>query len=522
MLLDDETRKNVEISISYARSADAFRYLRCDPGTLKPSEIPHSPIILGVPEELRHLIRVVFRSIYALEDREAQKKRAASQHLCDLLFDLWLHFDTYNAGESTDVLSCLHILGDAVTEAIFVAGKDRRWEAEGGTQSKPGGNRWQVFPPYISPVCAPAALSAIRYHPRRLYRKALVQVRLALAEAPESVPTAASIQILVLTRFAMEVLPLLKPAQDIICDLVSILRTIANRNDGAYWTTGVALVLAAFWESARDEKPIVWALQAGFLPLALGMPETGQKAAILGAILKSAYHVRVLRALSSDGPITAISPSRLGENPFMSADAWLECRVKLLNDAYRDVCDNVQCPSRTLHGPVHIRRCPCFNASYCSEDCQRAHWALHKEDCGKGAEGTGHLGFTQGNLKPLDAHFVAIWTRWYALTHSPTICHSLRRVRSRLPRSRISRIYVVTVFLSRLPTQFTVAYNTNAPSCPEDTVVVMACMAGPGRSGPIDLRVVSSSVTFLEEYAASLVKGGYRVADWQPIIEKTD
>ncbi|KAI4525536.1 hypothetical protein K525DRAFT_191275, partial [Schizophyllum commune Loenen D] len=395
MLLDDETRKNVEISISYARSADAFRYLRCDPGMLKPSEIPHSPIIIGVPEELRHLIRVftvqrdvegigedinrslqlvwptlvpwldflhpkhrirnarpsliplpdlcsVFRSIYALEDREAQKKRAASQHLCDLLFDLWLHFDTYNAGESTDVLSCLHILGDAVTEAIFVGGKDRRWEAEGGTQSKPGGNRWQVFPPYISPVCAPAALSAVRYHPRRLYRKALVQVRLALAEAPESVPTAASIQILVLTRFAMEVLPLLKPAQDIICDLVSILRTIANRNHGAYWTTGVALVLAAFWESARDEKPIVWALQAGFLPLALGMPETGQKAAILGAILKSAYHVRVLRALSSDGPITAISPSRLGEHPFTSADAWLECRVKLMNDAYRDVCDNVQ------------------------------------------------------------------------------------------------------------------------------------------------------------------------------------
>lgn len=128
----------------------------------------------------------------------------------------------------------------------------------------------------------------------------------------------------------------------------------------------------------------------------------------------------------------------------------------------------------------------------------------------------------QGNLKPLDAHFVAIWTRWYALTHSPTICHSLRRVRSRLPRSRISRIYVVTVFLSRLPTQFTVSYNTNAPSCPEDTVVVMACMAGPGRSGPIDLRVVSSSVTFLEEYAASLVKGGYRVADWRPIIEKMD
>ncbi|KAI5896685.1 uncharacterized protein SCHCODRAFT_02491818, partial [Schizophyllum commune H4-8] len=409
MLLDDESRKDVNISRRYARSLDAFKYLRCDPSTLNPSEIPHSPIITGVPEDLRHLITIftvqrdvegigkdidkciqlvwptlvpwldflhpkhrirnarpsmipltdlcsVFGSIYALEDSAAQKKRAESQNLCDLLFDLWLHFDTYHVGESTDVLYCLHMLGDAVTEAMFVAGKDRRWEAEGGTRSEQE-SICQVSPPYISPVCAPAALSAVRYHPRRLYRKALVQIRLALAEAPESVPTAASIQILALTRLAMEVIPLLKPAHDIICDLVSILRTIASRDDGAYWTTGVALIVATIWVSARDERPIVWALRAGFLPLALGMPETGQKATILEAILGNAYHVRVLRALSLDGQIPAIFPSRPGDNPFTSSDAWLECRVKLMNDAYRDICDNVEyIYDAVLASMLHIAR----------------------------------------------------------------------------------------------------------------------------------------------------------------------
>ncbi|KAL1715410.1 hypothetical protein EV715DRAFT_275846 [Schizophyllum commune] len=396
MLLDDETRKNVEISISYARSADAFKYLRCDPSTLKPSEIPHSPtIITGVAEELKHLTRVFtvqgdiegiskdierclqlvwptlvpwldflhpmhcirnarsslipltdlcgfFRSIYALEDSTAQKLRAESQRLCDLLFNLWLHFDTYNAGESTDVLCCLYMLGEAVREALYVAGfKGHLFKVDDDTCSKEEDSH-QLCPAYISPVCASAALSAVRYHPRRLYRKAMVQVRLALEEDSESGLAAAGNQILAIIELATEVVPLLKPAHDIVCDLVSLMRALASRDGGAQWTAGVGLILMALWQSARDERPIVWALRAGLLPLVLALPDGGQKATVLDGILASAYRVRVLRALSSDGQIPAISPSKIGENPFKSPDAWLEGRMKLMNDQYRDICDNVE------------------------------------------------------------------------------------------------------------------------------------------------------------------------------------
>ncbi|KAI5822704.1 hypothetical protein K523DRAFT_287746 [Schizophyllum commune Tattone D] len=567
MPLTREQREKVEQLKAYALSTDAFLYLRIDPCTREDRKNPDSLIVDGVLEDLRRLgalfwsqiqAKKVFHEVtrslqliwptlvswlqllhpspatqtslsllslhsmcsllaalYSLQG-PAQKLRAESQGLCNLVFRLWLHFDEY-VTEETDVVHCLGDLGLAVREAIFVDGKDRIREIIG--DRSPGNDEInELYAAHISPVCATAVLAAVRYHPRRVYRQALAQIRLALARHT-SVSPAVTQQLQALAEIACNVLPLLRPTRDIVHGFVSLMHTIMGREGGATWGSGVGLILAAFWSNAKDESSMVWALRAGILPLLLDAEDEKEKREIVAVILRNAYRIRVLRAMCADGGIPSFEGSGLQDDTCFQTrvDGWLQMRMNLMQAAYREVCANPECPSALDGKCISARRCPCFNAFYCSKPCQRAHWPLHKRKCLKGTEGTRYLIYKEGVLEPWDAHFVSLLTRSFVLAHAASICQSIHRIREELPPSNFARMYIMAVYLEKLPTTYIITHHTDDPEYPEDAVVVAALLGS--RRGIVDLRVVSATVSWLEGVGAQQVAEGYSVADWLHVLD---
>ena len=41
------------------------------------------------------------------------------------------------------------------------------------------------------------------------------------------------------------------------------------------------------------------------------------------------------------------------------------------------------CAQCSVTVPKKMRRCPCKGAYYCGKECQKAHWVMHREVCGK-------------------------------------------------------------------------------------------------------------------------------------------
>ncbi|KAL1700598.1 hypothetical protein EV121DRAFT_213846 [Schizophyllum commune] len=521
MPLTREQEEKVPRLKAYALSTEAFSYLQINPCTQEFHDNADSSILDGVLEDFRRLGTLFWLQIQTKEglDEEtgpSQELRAGSQGLCNLLFRLWLHFDEY-VTEETDVEHCLVDLGLAVREAIFVDGKDCIREIVG--DRFPGNEEMdELYAAHLSPVCATAVLAAVRYHPRRVYRQALAQIRLALARHA-SVSPAVTQQLQALAEIACNVLPLLRPTRDIVHGFVSLMRTIMGLEGGATWGSAVGLILAAFWSNAKDESSMVWALRAGILPLLLDAEDEKEKRAIVADILKNAYRIRVLRAMCAHGGIPSFEGSGLQDETYAHTrvDGWLQMRVSVMQDAYREICANPECPSALNRKSISVRRCPCFNAFYCSKPCQRAHWPLHKRKCLGGTEGTRYLIYKEGVLEPWDAHFVSLLTRSFVLAHAASICQSIHRVREKLPPSNFARMYIMAIYLEKLPTTYAVTHHTDDPEYPEDAVVVAALLGG--RRGIVDLRVVSATVSWLEVIGAQRVAEGYNVADWLHVLD---
>ena len=67
-----------------------------------------------------------------------------------------------------------------------------------------------------------------------------------------------------------------------------------------------------------------------------------EKRAIVADILKNAYRIRVLRAMCAHGGIPSFEGSGLQDDTcsHTRVDGWLQMRVSVMQDAYREICAN--------------------------------------------------------------------------------------------------------------------------------------------------------------------------------------
>lgn len=60
-----------------------------------------------------------------------------------------------------------------------------------------------------------------------------------------------------------------------------------------------------------------------------------------------------------------------------------ELIINLKENVFADLTDKFHKCGFCQRIPESPKRCPCFNVTYCNEECQKKHWKVHKEVCDK-------------------------------------------------------------------------------------------------------------------------------------------
>ncbi|KAI5896700.1 uncharacterized protein SCHCODRAFT_02491974 [Schizophyllum commune H4-8] len=355
--------------------------------------------------------------------------------LYQLLLLLYLRFDKYRPVQidKTTVLKCLTLLSLTARQAMWRVDK-RPYEHLYGE-----GRFHTVMKDIANTLFIDAALSAVGHRPRRLYRKVVLHLQLfvtAIRECPDADITLADPAISAFGELAGEVLPIRAHSRIVIEQLVDLARVFFNMPDGR-GKNGARLICKLFhtiWMTCYDGRSVAWALRAGVLPLMVALnaeEETKMVSDALFAITGKACHVRVIRALrSSDGEVMSFRGSAFRKPEELDElDRWLRGRADLWHWEYQNQrCHSQQCTRRESSEPAAVRFCHCYNVAYCSKECQRADWEEHrKTSCVNMDWGVQYIGFMQGDLSPLDAHFVACCTMHYERVHAQTILLSIER-----------------------------------------------------------------------------------------------
>ncbi|KAI3998431.1 hypothetical protein K525DRAFT_156467, partial [Schizophyllum commune Loenen D] len=374
------------------------------------------------------------RALHRLSQTEGPVHEFArdTPRLYQLLLLLYLRFDKYKPVQTdkTTVLKCLTLLSMTARQAMWRVSK-RPYEP-----LYKEGRFHTVMKDIANPLFVDAALSAVGHRPRRLYRKVVRHLQLfvttmqELEECPDASMTWADPAISAIGELAGEVLPIRAHSRIVVEQLVDLARVLFDMPDGR-GKDGARLICKLFhtiWMTCYDGRSVAWALRAGVLPLMVALnaeEETTMVSDALFAITGMACHVRVIRALrSSDGQVMSFRGSAIRTpEELEELDKWLKGRADLWYWEYQ----NQRCRSQQV-SYTPVRFCQCYNVAYCSRECQRADWEVHrKTSCVNMDWGVHYIGFTQGDLSPLDAHFVACCTMHYERVHAQTILLSIER-----------------------------------------------------------------------------------------------
>ncbi|TRM61946.1 hypothetical protein BD626DRAFT_404597 [Schizophyllum amplum] len=382
--------------------------------------------------------------------------------LYELLFLLWLRLDEYIT-PGTDVLHCLSSLSHTVNRSIYVVPK-RSFMME-ITNAQPYPDRVQaVADRYKDPHCIPAALMAVGHRPHKLYRKMLVQARLFVGVIPtlrsDEALEKISDSFVPISEFVTLQLVMHKYPKDIVCGFVDLIRHLHDISDGR--GSGPARmmcsILSSIWATCDDGRSLAWSLRAGVLPVMIALnaekSDDDLVSHALHMVTRKAYHVRVVREfLKGVEALSFIGAAFKGPNTLASYDSEIRRRVDMLQrwTWNQEKCLYAECHSIIDAVPVPVRRCPCFNAAYCSKACQRADWARHKPNCVNGVHGTRYMAIEIGDLSPEDAHFIAFYVRTWTHTHAQTLLQSVIRAQEITPSGSKPHTYHVQVNIGQLP-----------------------------------------------------------------------
>ncbi|KAL1730833.1 hypothetical protein EV714DRAFT_272362 [Schizophyllum commune] len=355
-------------------------------------------------------------------------------HIYSMLVETWLDFPTYlltdkGRYEGTRYLTNLGYLVDAVGAAL---------------DSQPGLSEGEL----ISEVLRVQILAAVKSRTLRLYEGAIHVLRVGLdqyiprpppdlvekygdkmkwyrlsgrMDAPHTCAEYAIQRQLHILLFLVDKIPLRHYPRDLIRSIVQQ----ASRMHTDEQRVAICNFVGWIWFLDEDCRSMTWAIRDGILPLIVTSNVNEELSYALNMLAMKSVHMPVTRALAAIGGPPSFNGKNLPDEAAVAAlDAEFKKRIDIMSSLHSRVCSNPQC-APSGEQPRATRRCVCFEAFYCSSECQKAHRKTHKERCIDRAHRK--LDPASPFRRPIDAYFVGKLTMDYVERFHDNILAGIRQ-----------------------------------------------------------------------------------------------
>ncbi|KAL1700659.1 hypothetical protein EV121DRAFT_213731 [Schizophyllum commune] len=429
-------------------------YLHPDNGFLPLIDPGYSRQSIAYTEKMIELYFAIFRISADTITPQLVDLFRQTPHIYSMLVETWLDFPTYlltdkGRYEGTRYLTNLGYLVDAMGAAL---------------DSQPGLSEGEL----ISEVLRVQILAAVKSRTLRLYEGAIHVLRVGLdqMDAPHTCAEYAIQRQLHILLFLVDKIPLRHYPRDLIRSIVQQ----ASRMHTDEQRVAICNFVGWIWFLDKDCRSMTWAIRDGILPLIVTSNVNEELSYALNMLAMKSVHMPVTRSLAAIGGPPSFTGQNLPDKAAVDAlDAEFKKRIDIMRSLHSRVCSNPQCAS-SGEQPRTTRRCVCFEAFYCSSECQRTHRKTHKERCIDRAHRK--LDPAAPFRRPIDAYFVSKLTMDYVERFHDNILADIRRTMSEAPGSSTC---MVTVDFTIIPTP---AHTVQAASSDTPEILRHARQAG--------------------------------------------
>ncbi|KAL1668773.1 hypothetical protein GGF50DRAFT_110979 [Schizophyllum commune] len=315
---------------------------------------------------------------------QVMKRKKALAHLLALTprlyahtMWLWLHNPSFIHDHVARRITDNVILFARITSAVMDLNSIVHNDAEGTT--------WDG-------AATSEALVAIEYRPRRLYslgvRCALTlfeTIRFLNEEYVENALLTLEQHLKLLHDFARDILPIDDHQKEVVYNLVDLARAIQGFNPGDDAAVEVFVLLCDIWQTAKDNRSLIWALNRDAFPLMAAISRSTADYSqytfddIPPHVAARTAFAPVLRAFERHrGGASFASMARLYDRKEMKA---IESTVRDRTIVHENVPWVVKKCTKCERKDAILRQCKCKTVRYCSEACQIEEWPRHRIWC---------------------------------------------------------------------------------------------------------------------------------------------
>ncbi|KAI4519269.1 hypothetical protein K525DRAFT_206493 [Schizophyllum commune Loenen D] len=471
---------------------DWITFLHPNSGYLEPEPVPH---VDGEPSGHIDTVISVSRALLKWK-KPAAHLLAQTPQLYSQVMWLWLHIPDYLTGNMSD-----RIEDFVVWLEILVEGMYAMLGAHVDVDSDVDSLESDIdIPEEYEPAAVRHAIACVKYRPRKMYRLAIRCVQ-KLVDAIEIwndklVDHALSFvarHLEIVRALATELLVIGNHARDVVRSVVHLARSLHALRPGHEAVGRAGSLLGDFWDTATDNRSLVWALNDGAFPLLIeichSLPTDDTRRMLIGAgmfnVAARTAHLPVIRAYTKHKGDASFASSRFLDDlddlddeedseddeddeeyskdlDVSLIDRILDKRAQVAKDAFPKKCANPQCDRKNSK----LRRCPCKTVYYCSKECQAARWSLHIVDCLKGTrKGMMYFGGFEivedaNYLSHRDAMFLSLLAKKYVCgLDVVAIIDKIREMRSKAqPRGTKKDVFLVEIDYGEMPVHYDVKY----------------------------------------------------------------
>ncbi|KAL1686518.1 hypothetical protein GGG16DRAFT_64158 [Schizophyllum commune] len=277
-----EVESLTNLAIEQVRSLWSELVMWCDflhPGNLVLCRnVSLSPlVIVGTSSCMAATLTYVFRWKHRFLDLLGQ-----APQLYRIAIDLWLRFPIYTQQSDFDenTYTTYDLLMNTLPTVFAIKGEP---------------------PSVVDFIAKEEALAAVGHRAGRLYRKAMFCLKLCVKSRHGEAASMTSSQISAMRFLVKHVLPMPCFPRDFVRDIVRITCILQRRNRIDNAVAGCRL-LEDVWEKATDDRSIIWAINAGIMPVLIAVNRDGYLTPTMKIVVKRTVFLPVARTLARKHP----------------------------------------------------------------------------------------------------------------------------------------------------------------------------------------------------------------------------
>ncbi|KAI5896013.1 uncharacterized protein SCHCODRAFT_02685124 [Schizophyllum commune H4-8] len=199
-----------------------------------------------------------------------------------IAIDLWLRFPIYTQQSDFDenTYTTYDLLAETLPTVFAINGEP---------------------PSVVDFIAKEEAMAVVGHRAGRLHRKAMICLKLCAQSRYAEAASMTSNQISAMRFLVKHVLPMPCFPRDFVRDIVHITRLLQGQNQIDNAVAGCRL-LEDVWEKAADDRSIIWAINAGIMPVLIAVNREGYLTPTMKIVVKRTVFLPVARALAKKHP----------------------------------------------------------------------------------------------------------------------------------------------------------------------------------------------------------------------------